>query len=60
MTGRCAPARKFMDGYFRYLVLISFVTGALTGVGMWFTSIQVSAPTIGVMIDEFHWLWAVE
>ena len=60
MTGRSPVARRFIDGYFRYLVLISFVTGALTGVGMWFTSIQVSPATIGVMIDEFHWLWAVE
>jgi cytochrome bd ubiquinol oxidase subunit I len=60
MTGRSKSARAFMDGYFRYLVLISFVTGALTGVAMWFTSIQVSPVTIGLMVDEFHWLWAVE
>ncbi len=60
MTGRSKSARAFLDGYFRYLVLISFVTGALTGVAMWFTSIQVSPVTIGLMIDEFHWLWAVE
>jgi mono/diheme cytochrome c family protein len=32
----------------------------MTGVAMWFTSIQVSARTIGLMIDEFHWLWAIE
>lgn len=60
MTGRSQTARKFLDGYFRVLVLVSFVVGALTGVGMWFTTIQVSAQTIGMMIDEFHWLWAVE
>jgi cytochrome bd ubiquinol oxidase subunit I len=60
MTGRSASARAFLDGYFRSLVLISFVTGALTGVGLWFTSIQVSPVTIGLMVDEFHWLWAVE
>jgi len=60
MTGRSKSARVFLDGYFRYLVLISFVTGALTGVAMWFTSIQVSPVTIGLMVDEFHWLWAVE
>ena len=36
-------ARRFVDGMFRTLVLISFVAGALTGVGMWFTSIQVGA-----------------
>jgi hypothetical protein len=53
-------ARAFVDGYFKILVLISFVVGALTGVAMWFTTIQVGARTIGLMIDEFHWLWATE
>ena len=53
-------ARQFLDTYFKTLILISFIIGALTGVGMWFTSIQVSASTIGLMIDEFHWLWATE
>lgn len=53
-------ARRFLDGYFRWLVLISFVIGALTGVALWFTTIQISPRTIGVMVHEFHWLWAVE
>lgn len=53
-------ARKFVDGFFQYLVLVSFVVGALTGVAMWFTTIQVGARTIGLMIDQFHWLWATE
>ncbi|MBA3459236.1 MAG: cytochrome c [Deltaproteobacteria bacterium] len=52
--------RKFVDGYFKVLVLVSFVVGALTGVAMWFTTIQVGARTIGIMLDEFHWLWATE
>ena len=60
MTGREPHARRFLDGYFKILVLISFVTGALTGVAMWFTTIQVGARTIGLMVDEFHWLWATE
>jgi cytochrome bd-type quinol oxidase subunit 1 len=55
-----ADARTFVDGYFRILVLVSFVLGALTGVAMWFTTIQVGARTIGLMVDEFHWLWATE
>ncbi len=55
-----ADARKFVDGYFKILVLVSFVVGALTGVAMWFTTIQVGARTIGLMIDEFHWLWVTE
>jgi cytochrome bd ubiquinol oxidase subunit I len=59
-TDRNPNARKFLDSYFRWLVLISFVLGALTGVGMWFTTIQISPRTIGVMVDEFHWLWATE
>src|SRR6188474_1310942 len=59
MRGREPHARKFLDGYFKILVLVSFVLGALTGVAMWFTTIQVSARTIGLMVDEFHWLWAV-
>ena len=55
-----ADARKLVDGYFKILVLVSFVVGALTGVAMWFTTIQVGARTIGLMVDEFHWLWATE
>ncbi|MGH7144032.1 MAG: c-type cytochrome [Planctomycetota bacterium] len=59
-NGKSPHARHFLDGYFKALVLISFVLGALTGVGMWFTSIQISAPTIGLMVTQFHWLWATE
>jgi mono/diheme cytochrome c family protein len=60
MTARNDHARHFVDGYFKALVLISFVLGALTGVGIWFTAIQVSPSTIGVMVYNFHWLWATE
>jgi len=59
-TGREPDARRLLDSYFRTLVLVSFVVGALTGVGMWFTTIQVSPRTIGLMVDHFHWLWAIE
>jgi len=60
MRGGCPLARRFIDGYFKVLVLVSFVLGAVTGVAMWFTSIQVSPRTIGVMVLEFHWVWATE
>ncbi|MEZ6128517.1 MAG: cytochrome ubiquinol oxidase subunit I [Planctomycetaceae bacterium] len=60
MTGRNQHARTFVNGYFKVLVLISFVLGALTGVGIWFTSIQISATTIGEMVFNFHWIWATE
>jgi len=58
--GRCQHARTFLDSYFRVLVLISFVIGAVTGVGIWLTTIQISPRTIGLMVNEFHWLWATE
>lgn len=53
-------ARIFLDSFFKFLVLISFVVGAVTGVAMWFTSIQVGPQTIGTMVDAFHWVWAIE
>jgi cytochrome d ubiquinol oxidase subunit I len=59
-TGRSRNAARFINGYFQALVLVSFVLGAMTGVAMWFASIQVSPRTIGVLVDEFHWLWATE
>lgn len=59
-TGRVPNARRFIDGYFKALVLISFVVGAVTGVAMWFVSIQVSPRTIGMMVEEFHWIWGIE
>lgn len=60
MRGGFAPARDFVTGYFKVLVLVSFVLGAMTGVAIWFTAIQVSAATIGAMVRNFHWLWATE
>lgn len=59
-SGRHPNMRRFVDGYFRVLVLISFVLGALTGVGLWFATIQVSPRTIGLMVHEFHWIWGIE
>ncbi len=60
MTGRSQAARLFLDSFFKFLVLVSFVLGAITGVAMWFTSIQVSPRTIGLMVQSFHWVWATE
>ena len=60
VPGEAIALRRFVDGLFRVLVLVSFITGALTGVAMWFTTIQVSPRTIGLMVDQFHWVWAIE
>jgi cytochrome d ubiquinol oxidase subunit I len=58
--GRARDARLFLGGFFRVLVLLSFVLGAVTGVGMWLTTIQVSPRTIGTMVQTYHWIWAIE
>ena len=58
--GESSSADAFLLSYFKFLILVSFVLGALTGVGMWFTSIQISPRTIGLMVEEFHWIWAIE
>lgn len=60
INGKCDHAREFVEGYFKVLVMVSFVLGALTGVAIWFTAIQVSSGTIGAMVHNFHWLWATE
>jgi mono/diheme cytochrome c family protein len=57
-TGRGPNAARFINGDFQALVVVSFVMAALTGVAMWFTSIQFSPRTIGTLVDEFHWIWA--
>lgn len=59
-TGREPKAGVVIDSVLRVFILLSFVVGALTGVGMWLTSIQVSPQTIGLMVDEFRWIWATE
>ncbi|MFM7259872.1 MAG: c-type cytochrome [bacterium] len=59
-TGREPLARRFIDSVFRALIFVSFIVGAITGVGMWLTAIQISSPTIGLMVDVFHWVWATE
>lgn len=60
MRGKSTVARAFLDSYFKFLVLVSFVLGAITGVAMWFVSIQVSPQTIGLMVGAFHWVWGIE
>jgi len=60
MRGKFAPARGFIHGYFKVLVMVSFVLGALTGVGIWLTAIQVGPQTIQMMVEYFHWIWAIE
>lgn len=50
----------FLRRYSYYLVLIGFVFGALTGVGIWVTISLVSPPSTSALIHFFVWGWAIE
>jgi hypothetical protein len=59
-SGRSRYAGRFVAGYFRDLVLVSFLLGALTGVALWFVTIRDSPRTPGTLFDALHWIWATE
>jgi cytochrome bd-type quinol oxidase subunit 1 len=52
--------RDFLHRFFSTLVLVSFVLGALTGVGIWFVTALVSPRALLLLVREFHWIWAAE
>ena len=52
--------RRFLIDYSRFLILISFVLGALTGVGIWFSIALVSPEATSTLIHQFVWGWATE
>ena len=50
----------FLKHYGRFLVLLAFVTGAVTGVGIWITISLVSPAATSALIHLFVWAWAME
>lgn len=44
----------------KFLILITLVFGALTGVGIWFTIGLVQPAGTSTLIHTFVWLWAIE
>ncbi|MBI5059263.1 cytochrome ubiquinol oxidase subunit I [candidate division KSB1 bacterium] len=44
----------------RFLIYLSFVAGAITGVGIWFTIGLVSPEATTYLIRVFFWIWAIE
>ncbi|MBN2328411.1 MAG: cytochrome ubiquinol oxidase subunit I [Candidatus Omnitrophica bacterium] len=51
---------RFLKDYTKFLVLVSFVFGALTGVGIWFSIALVSPEATSALIHQFVWGWATE
>src|SRR3990167_3243770 len=50
----------FLARYARFLILFSFVAGAITGVGIWFVVALISPETISLLLRQFVWGWATE
>lgn len=50
----------FLKRYSRFLVLVPFVAGAVTGVGIWVTISLVSPPATSALIHLFVFAWAME
>ena len=50
----------FLRRYSQYLIMIPFVAGAVTGVGIWVTIGLVSPPGTSALIHFFVWGWAME
>ncbi|RJP25906.1 MAG: hypothetical protein C4527_16310 [Candidatus Omnitrophota bacterium] len=51
---------RFLKDYIRYLILISFILGALSGVGIWFSISLVSPEATSALIHQYVWGWATE
>ena len=51
---------RFLKDYSRFLILFSFVLGALTGVGIWFSIALVSPEATSALIHQYVWGWATE
>src|SRR5512146_247616 len=52
--------KDFLGRFGRFLVLLSFVFGALTGVGIWFSIGLVSPRATSILIHNYVWGWAAE
>lgn len=51
---------RYLYDHSRFLVLLAFVAGAVTGVGIWVTISLVSPAATSRLIHSFVWAWAAE
>ena len=50
----------FVERHSRFFALVTLVTGALTGVGIWFTIGLINPSATASLIASFVWGWAIE
>lgn len=55
-----ADMLAFLKKYTLLIVLVPYVLGTVTGVGIWFTIAVVSPRAISVLIHQFMWDWGAE
>jgi mono/diheme cytochrome c family protein len=54
------PRLDFLKHLSRFFVLVTVVTGALTGVGIWFVIGLLNPAATELLIHNFVWAWAIE
>ena len=52
--------RRFLKDNSHFIILLPFIGGAVTGVGIWFTIALSSPETVSALIHFFVWGWAIE
>lgn len=51
---------NFVRTHSRFLIYLSFVAGAVSGVGIWFSIGLVSPDATTYLMRTFFWIWAIE
>lgn len=51
---------QFLERLSKFFVLVTLVSGALTGVGIWFIIGLLNPAAIEVLIHHFIWAWGIE
>ena len=52
--------RQFLRDNSKLIILLPFIGGAITGVGIWFSIALVSPESVSLLIHLFLWGWAIE
>ncbi|HUU44311.1 MAG TPA: cytochrome ubiquinol oxidase subunit I [Acidobacteriota bacterium] len=50
----------FLKRYLRFLILLAFVGGVVTGVGIWLVIGLISPEATSLLLRQFIWAWAAE
>jgi len=54
------PLRSFLRDNSRLIILLPFIIGVVSGVGMWFAVSLVSPETTATLVHLLLWAWAIE